>query len=473
MKTYILILLAALMASPLVAMQRPKAKPLQKKQGKKAPAKPSRGRNPQVPARANINNNNNRVDKDLEQAIALSRAEYEREIGKAIAPALLPDELFAAFVLIAEEAQETGTTPALRSQIKQLVHTYYKEGSVGQQETVIGILTEDIEKSPLARCSCDDAPLKKRVELILDMKQRVQGRNKNAPFVHTSFGSGHLLQDFWAIRELQKGGFKNLTVNLIDCAFNQANEHNATEEEYAETESALREFAKRTGLRLNRYDQTKKVYLGCINVFSNAYDYCRACLDRPDLKSSILTMIDPLEISYADNPEEVNMLELSLTAPTGCDVEEDGTDLIEGDGYSDEDCCDIPEIVISLTNRAHPRVYIQGSEMENAASMQVVQKIMEILQVQTDPSAIKAQLEALFPQIAIGNQSNPVMIYRDLIELTLADDGAAYIIADEIEPITHNQVKVITRSEYKQDAYDTDAHAAEQAYMNTDDYLDI
>lgn len=184
-------------------------------------------------------------------------------------------------------------------------------------------------------------------------------------------------------------------------------------------------------------------------------------------------MIDPLEISYADNPEEVNMLELSLTAPTGCDVEEDGTDLIEGDGYSDEDCCDIPEIVISLTNRAHPRVYIQGSEMENAASMQVVQKIMEILQVQTDPSAIKAQLEALFPQIAIGNQSNPVMIYRDLIELTLADDGAAYIIADEIEPITHNQVKVITRSEYKQDAYDTDAHAAEQAYMNTDDYLDI
>ncbi len=468
MKTYILILLAGLMASPLAAMQRGKAKPVVQRKTVKRAARPTRGNRPQVAFRAN---NNKVADAEMEQALALSAAQYEREMGKALAPVQLPDELFAAFVVIAEEARETGATEALKGEIQKLVHNYYKSGSSKQKETVLAILTDDIEKSPLERCDCDDAPLKKRVELILDMKQRILARNNNAPLVHTSFGSGHLLQDFWAIRELQRDGFKSLTVNLIDCEFNQELTACEDAEECVDIETSLQEFARRTGLKVNRYDQTKKACIGCINVFSNAYDYCRACLEQPALKSSIMTMIDPLEISEADNPEEVNMLEISLTG-TSSNLEQDEANLFE-DGDSSDNIELLPEIYLSLTNRAFPRIYVQGSEMENESCMQVVQKIMELIQSETDPAALKAQLEAQFPNISIANQSNPVMIYRDLIELTLADDGVAYIIADEIEPITHNQVKVITRGEYTQDGYNAEAHAAEQKYMNTDEYLDI
>ncbi len=396
---------------------------------------------------------------DLQHAIALSFAKPQAGIAKARVTTTLPDELFAAYVTIIEDAASTEIGLSTKQAIKKIVDTYYKEGSAQQKERVTTLLYEDLqiyysEDFPLQRCFCDDAPLKKRIELLLDMKQRMQGQDKQTPIVYTSFGSGLLIQDFWAIRELQTDGFKNITVNVIEAtAHPKYKKHTALL-------AALKEFARQTGLHINLFDQSKKALPGCINVFSNTYHYCGACLENPALKSTIMTMIDPHELSYADNPEEVSLVEVYLT---GAPLEE----------ISEEENQVHPpaDIIISCTNRAHPRIHVQPISLEIEHNMAFIEAASEIIRRISDPITIKTQLQAKFPNVYLAYQSSPVILYRDMIELALIDNGFAYIIADDMDLITRGAVKVIARSEYNQQAYNADAQASEAKYLRKEHYI--
>lgn len=444
---------AALVASETLPMRAPK---------KQVPTKKDQ--------KHSIPGHNLRQDTDLERALALSRAAYQQELIQRN-PITLPEELYAAYVPLAEEAREQGgLTSSTIKAIKALVTRYFPQGTTAQKETIATILCEDITPTDLQRCDCDDAPLNKRIELILDMKQRLSSHPRQMPVVHTSFGSGQLLQDFWAIRELQKDGFKHITVNFIDSVFNPMHAAGELSETHQNLNKALIEFSKKTGLKVNRFDETHIAFPGVINVFSNANDYIRVCLEQPSLKSTLLTLIDPLEISDATNDEEVHIL--SIAAIFESDSTEDFS-AQDQNSYAEDDlsCEECDNMIISLANRAHPRTYVQSHLLEDELSMEIIRKITELTAQATCPVALKAQIEEQYPLLQITTYSNPLITYRDMIELTLVDEGFAYIIADEIDPITRQKVKIISRQTYQQAAYNQEAFEAELHYVEKDNYI--
>lgn len=363
----------------------------------------------------------------------------------------LPNKLFAAYAPLAEQVKRMGPKPHHEVTIRKLVELQFKQGTPAQKDTVAKMLYEDLQKSPLERCECDDAPLKKRIELILDIMMRMQSRDKKEPLVYTSLDSQQLLQDFWAIRALQADNFKNITVNLIYTAFDPNYAHHApAEKTYHDLMSGVEELSNRTGLKINQFDLTKKVVPGQINIFSNSYDYfIRAHLENPSLKSSIMTLVDPMSLQEVGISQEPTMLALYR------ELEEDD------DRFAD--------ILVSFLRREGPRVYMRDDAELSIAELE--ERLSQLSEQDTNPATLRALLEQEFQDLSIIPMSNPLLTFRSMIDLALADQGVAYIIADQLEPITHKDIRVIVREKYDQKAFNEEIEKAEESYLQEEGYI--
>lgn len=416
--------------------------------------------------------------------LALAIAPLAHSMNKQAA---LPDELFTAFKVVAEQAEQMGATPELQNEIVQLVDRYYSHASNAEKQTLITIFNEDIHHPlTLDRAGTPlTAPLNKIAELVFDMKHRMSGLDKNMPIVYTSFGSGDLLIDFWAVRELQKDGFRNITVNIIDSDYifkdwdeKDADYYLATQDTVYGFAALLKQqlnlFLARQDDYLNVYDLTQPARVDCVNVFSNAYDYIHASSINPALKSTIITAIQSIggrftisDPSFSENKEEKAYM-LTLTLPQQDDFTT-GAESEESADVAPDHAKERPsygDIFISFIEKDRTSVYIH--ESRKAESSPVLRAVFDILQSNSNPHSVKAALQEQFPEIIIDEMSNTIGVLRDLIEEALADNGTAYLLEeddDERTSFTHNQVKIITRSEYDPHAYDADARAEERIKM--------
>lgn len=397
-----------------------------------------------------------KAESELEKVLGFYLTETESS-GKLSITTNLPEKLFLVYEPLAALAKESGAKLSHKDEIGKLVDLYFTRGTAAQKEVVTTMLYEDLLAGALERCECDDAPLKKRIELILDMKSRMKSRDENEPIVFTSILSGQVLQEFWTVRELQADGFKNITVNLINSDLSpEFAHHEPDEEEYYYLMNGIEEFSKRTGLAINQFDLTKKIVAGHINIFSNAYDYyIRAHLESPEFKSSFMTIVDPMNLQDAGKTEIPTVLAIYS--------EEQNED--EHDHNSSAD------ILISFTNKERSRAYMQPIASEKI--IELLSKISDFMKFEIDPLTLKKKLEEQFPGIGIVGKSTPLSIFREMIPLALADRGIAYILADQSEPITHHEVKIITKDHFNPEAYTTEVEAAEETYVHSEGYIDV
>jgi hypothetical protein len=365
----------------------------------------------------------------------------------------LPARLWTEYAHLVEYVKRSGLTPDHEDAISKLVELQLTCTTPVQKEAVSKMLYEDLLETSLERCTCNNAPLKKRIELVLDIMRRTYNRNKEEPIVYTSLDSRQLLHDFWIIRALQANGFKHITVNLIYSSFNPDYDHHTrTEKEYHDLMDGVEELSKRTGLAVNPFDLTKKIVTGQINIFSNAYDYfIRAHLENPELKSSIMTLVDPMILQEAGISEEPTMLAI-YTDP-------------EGDEGS------FGDILIPFSRTERPRIYIQHAIELSMAGLN--DRLAQLSQQQSNPSVFRELLEQEFSDIRFVPMSNPLCVYRSMIELALATHGAAYILADQLELITQQDLRVIAREQYSQESFTAEVKNAQERFLHDEGYIEL
>jgi hypothetical protein len=370
----------------------------------------------------------------------------------------LPEKLFEVYAPFAKLAKKTGSKVVNKDKIERLVELNFKNGTAAQKEVTKAILYEDLLEGPLERSSSTNTSLKKRIEIILDIKSRMQNRGKNEPIVFTSIISAQVLQEYWTVRELQADGFKNITVNLINPAlYGEFAHHESEEVDYYYLMNKIEDLSKRTGLPINQFDLTQKIVPEHINIFSNAYNYyIRAHLQNTDFKSSIMTMLYPMHLQNAAKTELPNVLAIYIDEQK--EEEEENNDMFAN-------------ILISFTNKKRPELYMQPIESTNI--VEIIGKISDFMKYEIDPFILKKQLKEQFPEIEIVAKANPLSIFAEMITLSLAERGTGYILADQLEPIKGDDIRVITKDNFNPQAYQTEVEAAQQHYVRALGYIDV
>ena len=162
--------------------------------------------------------------------------------------------------------------------------------------------TVDINLDFLDYCKCDNAPIAQRILLVKKILNRAKELRKKQ-FVYTSFGSGGLLQDYFALRVLRDNGF-DPTINIIDLDYQMINKEKSL--------PTVKKFAQLLNKQTLLYTCDYHCELGHINIFTCAQDYIKACQDDQSIKSNVLTMIDPAPFFFCSKSENTNLTDSQL-----------------------------------------------------------------------------------------------------------------------------------------------------------------
>lgn len=140
-------------------------------------------------------------------------------------------------------------------------------------------------------CSCTEAPLQKRLALILNAVKEVKKKfQSNEHIVITSLGSGNMLNEYALAIALRYIGYTSMTVNLIDFEYKYIG---STDPEGMKSKALAQVFAKRLNLDIHFcLSGDIDAGPGAVNVFESGFDYIKACKNNGLLRSTVMIIVD-------------------------------------------------------------------------------------------------------------------------------------------------------------------------------------
>lgn len=138
--------------------------------------------------------------------------------------------------------------------------------------------------SKIGWCACNEAPPDKRFFLLCLLLDHVLAKfpDRSTTLVYTSFCSGNLFQDFFALRWLIKLGYKNIIMNFIDRDYKQ---------DFQALQLSFDVLLKHC---IEKQKETDPLYnlVYSVRYWIDANDYIKAVQNGSAEKGNILTMVD-------------------------------------------------------------------------------------------------------------------------------------------------------------------------------------
>lgn len=145
--------------------------------------------------------------------------------------------------------------------------------------------------SKIGWCACREALSDKRFFLVCLLLDHVLAKfpDRSTALVYTSFCSGNLFQDFFAIRWLIKLGYKNITMNFIDHIYDDNNEQ--LKNDFTNLKLSFDALIKHCAEKQKASDPLYNLVYSA-RYWIDANDYIKAVQNGSAQKSDILLMVD-------------------------------------------------------------------------------------------------------------------------------------------------------------------------------------